>query len=150
MLDALKGAQQAYGIFVFIVLFTLNLKVQINVFEQQRQQQNNQIQQNNNKAIHNQSSQDNYNQVEEAKAELKNTKKVSNSKFRFLDYNSPNNKLKANIYIKAYNELNAMLSTDTATSIKRAVYIVENSYLQNNLPYNQYLKLIQNNVELVK
>ncbi|MDX2174245.1 MAG: hypothetical protein SFY56_14175 [Bacteroidota bacterium] len=151
-LDAPKSAPQACGIVVFIVLFAFNSKGQINVLEQQRQKQNYQTQQNNNNAIHNQSRQNSYNQVEEAKTELKNTKtkKVSASRFRFVNANSPNYKLKANTYIKAYNELNTMLSTDTATSVKRAVYVVENSYLQNNLPYNQYLKLIQNNVELVK
>ncbi len=151
-LDLPKGAPQACGIFVFIVLFVFNSKGQINILEQQRQQQNNQTQQNNNNAIHSQSRQDSYNQVEEAKAELKKTKtkKVSTSRFRFVDANSPNYKLKANTYIKAYNELNTMLSADTASSVKRAVYIVENSYLQNNLPYNQYLELIQNNVALVK
>ncbi len=120
--------------------------------QQQRQEQNNQVQGNNNNAIHQQSQQENYKEYEKAKSELKKekTKKVSKSKFRFVDSNSPEYKANADNYNKAFDKLNAMFLADTTLSVKRAVYIVENAYLKDKLPYEQYLKLIQSKVSLIK
>jgi hypothetical protein len=41
-------------------------------------------------------------------------------------------------YKKAYQELVAMLNNTQKPSLKRAVFIVENAYAENNLNYNQY------------
>lgn len=77
-------------------------------------------------------------------------KKASPSRFRFADNNSPDYKANINRFINAYNTLNRMLLSDTGINIKRAVYEVENTFMKDQVSYDQYLKLIQNKINLVK
>jgi len=155
-LNVPQSAPQAYCIFIlfFVLISTLCFSQQPNIgLQQLRQEQQFQTQQNN-AVIYQKTKQENYNQVKEIeeidKEEKRITKKVSTSRFRFSNINSSEYKQYAGNYIKAYNQLNEMLLNDTAIDIKRAIYITENPYLKDKLPYNQYLKLIQNKVSLVK
>lgn len=131
-LNAPQSAPQGYRSLVFVF-------VSLSAFSQQNN-------------IHNQNSRDSYNEYEEVKSEFKNTptKKISKSKFRFVDVNSNEYKSNSTNYTKAFDELNTMLVVDTSISVKRAVYIVENAYLKRKISYEQYLKLIQDKVTLVK
>ena len=45
-------------------------------------------------------------------------------------------------YTKAYDELNQMLRGTAPTSLKRAVYLTENAFFDNSLPYQDYLNEI--------
>jgi len=117
--------------------------------QQQRQEQNNQIQQNNNNLIHTQTRK--YNDMGlDDDIKTKPAKKTSVPRFRFVNVNSQDYQINSGNYIKAYNELNTMLLADTAISIKRAVFIVENASLKEKIPYDKYLRLIQNKVNHIK
>lgn len=146
-----KRKPQAFGIFMFLILFSINsFAQQPNIgLPQQRQEQNNQIKQNNNNSIHTQTQQYNYKELDDD-IKTKPTKKTSAPRFRFADRNSKDYQLNAGKYISAFNELNMMLLTDTAIEVKRAIFIVENAYLKEKIPYDKYLKLIQGKVNLIK
>ena len=52
---------------------------------------------------------------------------------------------KETIYLRAYDELNAMLTGEQPISFKRAVYVSENAYLEGGLDY----QLFENEIELL-
>jgi hypothetical protein len=53
-------------------------------------------------------------------------------------------------YQHAFDQLNDMLKGKTSMDIKRAVFIVENAYLENKLQYSQYENHIQNIAQFCK
>lgn len=53
-------------------------------------------------------------------------------------------------YKKAYRELVAMLTNTQKPSLKKAVFLVENAYAENNLNYNQYSNQINELLTLCK
>ena len=72
----------------------------------------------------------------------------------YNDFNSTNNgsfsfpsfagSQGTNAYNQAFNELEQMLNGSKPKSITRAVFIPENAYYENSLPYENYRKIIDN------
>jgi hypothetical protein len=52
------------------------------------------------------------------------------------------------LYNKAFNELSEMLEGKQPVNFKKAVFIVENAYLENELPYQDFDKRINNMVDI--
>lgn len=65
-----------------------------------------------------------------------------NTLFRLANINSPTFKYHLQHYNSAYNEILEMLSGKKELSLKRTVFLVENSYYQNKLNYAEFCKQV--------
>lgn len=70
--------------------------------------------------------------------------------FLLVDSTSVNYKVNSDKYFYGYNEMMKMLAGAKALSIKEAVWLVEGAYSGNKLLYQEYTKLIDEKVKLVK
>lgn len=80
---------------------------------------------------------------DELRRDIADLKRMSDQPKLNLSFPSHSGKPGVENYRRAYNELMQMLKTNNY-DVKRAVFIVENAYLDNQLPYEQYRKRVEN------
>jgi hypothetical protein len=85
-------------------------------------------------------------------AEIDNAKKYKNpaDAYKTLAYNFPiNNAKSAVFYENALQKFELMLSGKAPLNLKNAIYLVENAYYENTLPYQTFEKSIKDRVNLI-
>jgi hypothetical protein len=70
--------------------------------------------------------------------------------FRFANPNSDNYRLKNKYYKSAYDSVNEMLEGNRPLNLKRAVFLVENTYFDNQAKYKQFCDLIAKKVYILR
>ena len=70
--------------------------------------------------------------------------------FRFANPNSDTYRLKNRYYQNAYDSINEMLEGNRPLDLKRAVFLVENSYFDNQAKYKQFSDLIAKKVYILR
>jgi len=70
--------------------------------------------------------------------------------FRFANPNSDSYRLKNKYYQSAYDSIDGMLEGKSPLDLKRAVFLVENTYFDNQAKYKQFFDLIAKKVYILR